>query len=65
MNGRPSRVNYTASKGQLIEQWIYHLDNNSARYVNLLHAPGSLKARVVADYTVPRITPKGGFGSAR
>ena len=65
MNGRPSRVNYSASRGQLIEQWIYHLDNHSARYVNLLHAPGALKPRVIADYTVPRITPKGGFGSAR
>ncbi len=65
LNGRPSRVNYSASRGQLIEQWIYHLDNNSARYVNLLHAPGASRPRVVADYTLPRITPKGGFGSAR
>jgi hypothetical protein len=65
LNGRPSRVNYSVSRGQLIEQWIYHLDNNSARYVNLLHAPGTVKPRVVADYTLPRITPKGGFGSAR
>src|SRR5262249_32317188 len=65
MNGRPPRGKYPASKGQPLQRWIYHLDNHSARYVNLLRAPGSLKPRVVADYTLPRITPKGGFGSAR
>ena len=65
LNGRPTRVNYAYSRGQLIEQWIYHLDNNSARYVNLLHAPGELKPRVIADYTLPRISRTGGIGSAR
>ncbi len=65
LNGRPTRVNYAYSRGQLIEQWIYHLDNNSARYVNLLHAPGELKPRVIADYTLPRISRKGAIGSAR
>jgi len=65
MNGRPTRVSYAASNGQLIEQWIYHLDNHSTRYVNLLHAPGESRSRVVADYTMPRTVPKGGAGSAR
>jgi tetratricopeptide (TPR) repeat protein len=65
LNGRPTRVNHAYSRGQLIEQWIYHLDNNSARYVNLLHAPGELKPRVIADYTLPRIRRKGDIGSAR
>ncbi len=65
LNGRPTRVNYAYSQGQFIEQWIYHLDNNSARYVNLLHAPGELKPRVIADYTLPRTRRQGGIGSAR
>jgi tetratricopeptide (TPR) repeat protein len=65
MNGRPSRVNYTASMGQLIEQWIYHLDNKTIRYVNLVHAPGTLRPRVVADYTLTKVIPNGGSGSAR
>ncbi|MGP0070232.1 MAG: hypothetical protein ACLQGP_42360 [Isosphaeraceae bacterium] len=65
LNGRPTRVNHAYSRGQLIEQWIYHLDNNSARYVNLLHAPGELKPRVIADYTLPRISRKGAIGTAR
>jgi tetratricopeptide (TPR) repeat protein len=65
LNGKPSRVNYAYSRGQLIEQWIYHLDNNSARYVNLLRAPGEMKPRVISDYTLPRISRKGAVGSAR
>jgi tetratricopeptide (TPR) repeat protein len=65
LNGKPSRVNYAYSRGQRIEQWIYHLDNNSARYVNLLRAPGEMKPRVISDYTLPRISRKGAVGSAR
>ena len=65
LNGKPTRVNYASSRGQLIIQWIYHLDNNSTRYVNLLRAPGELKPRVIADYTMPRTSPKGDSGSAR
>ncbi len=65
IGGKPDRVNYIGTKGQMIEQWIYHLDNNQERYVNLLHAPGELKPRVVADYSLPSIKLKDGAGSAR
>jgi tetratricopeptide (TPR) repeat protein len=65
IGGKPDRVNYIGSKGQMIEQWIYYLDTRQARYVNLLHAPGELKPRVVADYSLPRIKLKDGAGSAR
>ena len=50
---RPTFKNYVASRGQLIEQRVY-LDTGSVRYVNLLHTPGELKPRVIADYTLPR-----------
>ena len=57
---KPEKVNYVATRGQLIEQWIYRLDNKMVRYVNLLHTPGDLKPRVIADYQLPRILLKGG-----
>ena len=56
---KPSFKNYVASKGQLIEQRVY-LDTGSVRYVNLLHTPGELRPRVIADYTLPRHDRKGG-----
>ncbi len=61
---KPSFKNYVACKGQLIEQRVY-LDTGSVRYVNLLRAPGELKARVIADYTLPRLGRKGGPDPAR
>jgi hypothetical protein len=61
MGTKPEKVNYVASRGQLIEQWIYKLDNKTVRYVNLLHTPGDLKPRVIADYQLPRILLKGGL----
>jgi hypothetical protein len=60
MGTKPEKVTYVASRGQLIEQWIYQLDSKMVRYVNLLHTPGDLKPRVVADYQIPRIFLKGG-----
>ena len=60
LGGKPDRVSYVAAKGQLIEQWIYHLDNQKVRYVNLLLSPGELKPRVIADYTVSSSSLKGG-----
>jgi len=65
IGGKPDRVNYIGSKGQMIEQWIYYLDTKQVRFVNLLHAPGELKPRVVADYSLPLIKLKDGAGSAR
>lgn len=59
LGGKPDRVSYSASKGQMIEQWIYHLDTKQVRFVNLLHAEGVLKPTVIADYTVPSSFPKG------
>ena len=56
---KPDRVNFVGSKGQLIEQWIYHLDNKKVRFVNLLHSPGELKPRVIADYTIPSSSHEG------
>ena len=65
LGGKPDRVSYVAAKGQLIEQWIYHLDNQKVRFVNLLLSPGELKPRVIADYTVPSSSLKGGRASVR
>ena len=61
LGGKPDRVSFLAVRGQLIEQWIYHIDTKRVRYVNLLHTPGELKPRVVADYTLPVTSVKGGF----
>jgi tetratricopeptide (TPR) repeat protein len=62
---KPNRVNFVGSKGQLIEQRIYHLDTKRVRFVNLLHSPQELKPRVIADYTLPSSSMKGGLGPAR
>jgi hypothetical protein len=64
LGAKPDRVNYMGSKGQLIEQWIY-LDTQQVRYVNLLRTPGESKPRVVADYSLPRASLKGGLGQSR
>jgi hypothetical protein len=65
IGSKPNKVSYVASKGQLIEQWIYELDTKMVRYVNLLKTPGDLKPRVIADYQLPRILAKGGPGTIR
>jgi hypothetical protein len=65
LHGKPNRVNHVGSKGQLIEQWIYHIDTKQVRFVNLLHSAGEVKPRVIADYTLPSSSLKGGLGLAR
>ena len=55
LGGKPNRVVWSASQGQLIEQWIY-LGPTLNRYVNFLRTPGVPVPRVVADYTRPRAT---------
>jgi tetratricopeptide (TPR) repeat protein len=65
IGGKPDRVNYIGTKGQMIEQWIYYLDTKEVRFVNLLHAPGELKPRVVADYSLPLPKFKEGSAPAR
>jgi hypothetical protein len=62
---KPNRVNFVGSKGQLIEQRIYHLDTKRVRFVNLLHSQGELRPRVIADYTLHSSSMKGGLGLAR
>ncbi len=64
MGAEPDQVNYMGTKGQLVEQWIY-LDTQQVRYVNLLHTPGDPKPRVVADYTLPHTSVKGGLSPSR
>jgi hypothetical protein len=53
LGSKPDRVVWSASQGQLIEQWIY-LGPTLNQYVNILHTPGVPVPRVVADYTRPR-----------
>ncbi len=65
LGGKPDRVNYVATRGELVEQWIYHLDNKKVRFVNLLRSPGELKPRVIADYTMPSSSLKGGTQTVR
>jgi hypothetical protein len=67
LGGKPDQVNHLGSRGQMIEQWIYRIDTKRLRYVNLLHTPGDLKPRVVADYTLtlPSSIPKGGLQPPR
>jgi tetratricopeptide (TPR) repeat protein len=64
LGAKPDRISFIGTKGQLIEQWIY-LDNGQVRFVNLLHTAGDFQPRVVADYTLPRTTVKGGLGPPR
>ncbi len=61
---KPSFKSYVAAGGKLIEQRVY-LDTGSVRYVNLLHAPGESRPKVIADYTLPRLGQKGGPAPAR
>jgi hypothetical protein len=61
LGGKPDQINHLGSRGQMIEQWIYRIDTKRLRYVNLLRTAGDLKARVVADYTLPNPIDKGGL----
>jgi hypothetical protein len=61
---KADRISKIGTRGQLIEQWIF-LDTRQVRFVNLLHAPGELKPRVIADFVLPRTGPKDEFDSAR
>jgi tetratricopeptide (TPR) repeat protein len=53
LGGKPDRIVWSASQGQLIEQWIYR-EATQDQYVNLLHTPGDAVPRVVAHYTLPK-----------
>jgi tetratricopeptide (TPR) repeat protein len=51
---RPDRKVYSATRGQLIEQWIYTVSDHQVRFVNFLRAAGEPQPRVIADYSLPR-----------
>jgi len=60
MASKPDGKVISATKGQIIEQWIFLVPNQSqVRYVNFLHTPGELLPRVVADYFLPRKVLRG------
>ncbi|HMB08141.1 MAG TPA: hypothetical protein VKP69_30970 [Isosphaeraceae bacterium] len=54
LGGKPDRIVWSASQGQLIEQWIY-CGATQDQYVNLLHTPGDVVPRVVAHYALPKV----------
>ena len=60
MASKPEGKVISGTKGQIIEQWIFLVPNQSqVRYVNFLHTPGELLPRVVSDYFLPRNVLKG------
>jgi hypothetical protein len=60
MASKPEGKVISGTKGQIIEQWIFLVPNQSqVRYVNFLHTPGELLPRVVSDYFLPRKVLKG------
>lgn len=50
--GKPNRVVFSASQGQLIEQWIY-LAPTQDQYVNFLHGTTDLLPTVLTHYSLP------------
>lgn len=54
MGSKPDSKVLSATKGQLIEQWIFHLPGRRDRYVNFLRTPGDPQPRVVSDHIVER-----------
>jgi len=60
MASKPEGKVISGTRGQIIEQWIFLVPNQSqVRYVNLLHIPGEILPRVVSDYFLPRNVLKG------
>lgn len=53
LGGQPNRKVFSATQGQLLEQWIYYGAKEN-QYINFLHRPGSPLPRVVAYYSRPR-----------
>ena len=50
----PDRKVRSATKGQLVEQWIFRSPiHRGWRYVNFVLTPGELHPRVVSDFTLP------------
>ncbi len=60
MASKPDAKVISGTKGQLIEQWIFLVPNQSqVRFVNFRHTPGELLPRVVSDYFLPRKVLRG------
>jgi hypothetical protein len=58
LGGKPDRISYVASQGQVVEQWIYRgVDQD--QYVNFLHSTGDRVPKVVAYYARPRLRSDG------
>jgi hypothetical protein len=56
IGSKPDRKVLCGTKGQVIEQWIFHLPGqNKDRYVNFLRAAGDLQPRVISDYSLPGV----------
>jgi hypothetical protein len=53
LGAKPNRKVYSGTKGQLIEQWIYH-EPTKDHFISFLLTPGDLKPRVICDYFLPR-----------
>ena len=53
LGGQPNRKVFSATQGQLLEQWIYYGAKEN-QYINFLHRSGSPLPRVVAYYSRPR-----------
>ena len=60
MASQPDGKVISGTKGQIIEQWIFQVPNQSqVRYVNFQYTPGELLPHVVSDYFLPRNVLKG------
>jgi tetratricopeptide (TPR) repeat protein len=53
LGGKPDRIVRSATRGQLVEQWIYQ-GANQDQYLNFLHSPGDPLPKVVAYFARPR-----------
>lgn len=49
LGSKPDSKILSATKGQLVEQWIFHLPARKDRYVNFLHTAGDIQPRVISD----------------
>ena len=56
LGGKPNRVVWSASQGQMIEQWIY-LGPTLNQYVNFLHSPASQSPRSSPTTPAPEPPP--------
>ncbi|MGA2699960.1 MAG: hypothetical protein ABSH35_02520 [Isosphaeraceae bacterium] len=66
MASKPEGKVISGTRGQIIEQWIFLVPNQSqVRYVNFLHTPGEILPRVVSDYFLPRNVLKGHLAPVR